>query len=435
MKIKLLPIVFIFFFQNTYAQKSDFAIGDQPNVSRQGDLVYLNGKPLTGDYYDTYNKKIPNKCNCNEEAKYLNGMRNGITTKYYSTGTKKIETNYSNGNKEGQEIYYHNNGKIKVTYNYSGGKFIIGTYPVYKDNGEFEKNEHYEYKVCNFCNGDGKQSCSACSGKGKFTCQYCSNGKVNCNTCYGKGTVQCNKCYGNGTVTTCQKCNGAGTIQTNVYIGVVTSTCSDCNGTGRGNFICNQCNRKGTIVCNTCSGTGKISCSYCSGWGYKNCKACEGTGKTTANCSSCGGTGKSSEVIMIADNDQNQKTEEKINNGNNQTNSETKNNNEQIYDLIAVSEQPQFPGGNNAMFDYLKLNIEYPATEKQNGIQGKVFVTFIIDKDGSITSIGLYKGIVGGDGCNKEALRVVKEMPKWLPGKQNGNLVKVRYILPIKFQL
>ena len=107
----------------------------------------------------------------------------------------------------------------------------------------------------------------------------------------------------------------------------------------------------------------------------------------------------------------------------------------QVYDLVAIQEQPGFPGGDAELFKFLQKNIQFPPVEKENGIQGKVFITFVVDKDGSVTSVEIYKGLKGGPGCDKEAVRVVKMMPKWSPGKQNGKSVKVRYILPIHFKL
>ncbi|HEY4799993.1 MAG TPA: energy transducer TonB, partial [Bacteroidia bacterium] len=106
-----------------------------------------------------------------------------------------------------------------------------------------------------------------------------------------------------------------------------------------------------------------------------------------------------------------------------------------VYDLVAIQEQPGFPGGDGELFNFLRKNTVYPQVEKENGIQGKVFVTFVVDKDGSVTDVQLYKGLKGGPGCDKEALRVAKMMPKWAPGKQNGKSVKVRYILPFVFKL
>ena len=106
-----------------------------------------------------------------------------------------------------------------------------------------------------------------------------------------------------------------------------------------------------------------------------------------------------------------------------------------VYDLVAIQEQPGFPGGDGELFKFLQKNIQFPQVEKENGIQGKVFITFVVDKDGSVVNVEVYKGLKGGPGCDKEALRVVKMMPKWSPGKQNGKSVKVRYILPIHFKL
>jgi TonB family protein len=99
---------------------------------------------------------------------------------------------------------------------------------------------------------------------------------------------------------------------------------------------------------------------------------------------------------------------------------------------INVTDQmPQFPGGDKALVDYLKKNIKYPADAKQNKTQGTVYVNFIISKKGNV----LYPYVTHGIGktCNAEALRVIKSMPAWQPGKLKGKPVLVRYNLPVRF--
>ena len=104
-----------------------------------------------------------------------------------------------------------------------------------------------------------------------------------------------------------------------------------------------------------------------------------------------------------------------------------------VYNVTEVEQKPNFIGGDAALFKYLGENIKYPAMARENGIEGTVYVEFIIAKDGSITEANVKRGI--GGGCNEEALRVVNSMPKWKPGKQQGNPVKVKYTLPVKFKL
>lgn len=95
---------------------------------------------------------------------------------------------------------------------------------------------------------------------------------------------------------------------------------------------------------------------------------------------------------------------------------------------------PSFPGGMDAMTKYLVSNIKYPAEAKTKGLQGTVFVTYIVEKDGSISNTKILKGFE--DSCDEEALRVVKGMPKWHPGTNNNNeAVRVIFNLPIKFSL
>jgi periplasmic protein TonB len=101
--------------------------------------------------------------------------------------------------------------------------------------------------------------------------------------------------------------------------------------------------------------------------------------------------------------------------------------------FTVVEEQPGYPGGDEARIRFLQENIKYPEEAKELGVQGKVFVTFVVEVDGSITDVRVLRGI--GAGCDEEAIRVVKSMPRWVPGKQRGQPVRVQFNLPIKFTL
>jgi periplasmic protein TonB len=96
-----------------------------------------------------------------------------------------------------------------------------------------------------------------------------------------------------------------------------------------------------------------------------------------------------------------------------------------------AEQMPQFPGGNPALLNFIDKNLQYPAEAKQNEIKGTVYATFIIFGDGSISDITITKDI--GDGCGDAVIRLIKSMPKWIPGKQNGNIVNVKYQLPVSF--
>lgn len=98
-----------------------------------------------------------------------------------------------------------------------------------------------------------------------------------------------------------------------------------------------------------------------------------------------------------------------------------------------VEEMPSFPGGENERNRFLAMNINYPQEAVLTGIQGTVYVQFIIDRNGSVTEVKVLKGI--GGGCDEEAMRVVQIMPKWKPGKQNGKNVRVIFNMPIYFRL
>jgi len=104
---------------------------------------------------------------------------------------------------------------------------------------------------------------------------------------------------------------------------------------------------------------------------------------------------------------------------------------EEIFTI--VEDQPTPKGGMAAFYEYVGKKLKYPAQARRMGIEGKVFVEFVVDKDGSITDVKAIKGI--GAGCDEEATRVIQNAPKWNPGKQRGRPVKVRMILPITFKL
>jgi len=99
-----------------------------------------------------------------------------------------------------------------------------------------------------------------------------------------------------------------------------------------------------------------------------------------------------------------------------------------------VEQNPEFPGGDAQMRAFLRDNIKYPAAARENGLQGKVYIQFVVERDGSISAVRIVKDPVGG-GAGAEAQRVVKMMPHWKPGKQNGKPVRVQYTLPVNFQL
>ena len=102
-----------------------------------------------------------------------------------------------------------------------------------------------------------------------------------------------------------------------------------------------------------------------------------------------------------------------------------------VFDV--VEQMPQFPGGPQALFEYLSKNIKYPVVAEENGIQGRVIVTFVVERDGSITDVKVAKSV--DPSLDKEAMRVVKSMPHWIPGKQNGAAVRVKYTVPVTFRL
>jgi len=101
--------------------------------------------------------------------------------------------------------------------------------------------------------------------------------------------------------------------------------------------------------------------------------------------------------------------------------------------FIVVEESPGYPGGDEARMRFLRDNIRYPAIARESGIQGTVFIQFVVERDGSITDVRVVRGI--GGGCDEEAVRVVQMMPRWTPGKQRNRAVRVQFMMPIRFTL
>lgn len=104
---------------------------------------------------------------------------------------------------------------------------------------------------------------------------------------------------------------------------------------------------------------------------------------------------------------------------------------DKVFDI--VEQQPLFPGGPAALMKYLSENTKYPVVAQENGVQGRVTVQFVVEKDGSISDVHVLRGV--DPSLDKEAVRVVKSMPRWTPGKQNGITVRVNYRIPVLFRL
>lgn len=104
---------------------------------------------------------------------------------------------------------------------------------------------------------------------------------------------------------------------------------------------------------------------------------------------------------------------------------------QEIYQVVEVD--PEFPGGVYALYEYVQNNLQYPQLAKKNKISGRVFVQFVIEPDGSISNVRVSRDI--GGGCGTEAVRIVKSMPKWTPGKNRGKAVRTAYTLPVNFKL
>lgn len=104
-----------------------------------------------------------------------------------------------------------------------------------------------------------------------------------------------------------------------------------------------------------------------------------------------------------------------------------------VYPNVGLAQEAAFPGGEAELFRFLGKNIKYPVSAIDNLIEGKVVLTFVVEKDGSISSVEIAKSL--DPACDREAVRVIKSMPNWIPGKQNGKAVRVQYILPVSYTI
>ena len=100
---------------------------------------------------------------------------------------------------------------------------------------------------------------------------------------------------------------------------------------------------------------------------------------------------------------------------------------------VLGEQNPEYPGGEEALYEFIAKNLKYPKAAKDSNITGRVFVLFIVEKDGSISNVRIFRDI--GGGCGEAAAEVVKKMPKWKPGKAAGKPIRVQFNLPINFQL
>jgi len=105
--------------------------------------------------------------------------------------------------------------------------------------------------------------------------------------------------------------------------------------------------------------------------------------------------------------------------------------NQKVFDI--VEQMPEYPGGQAALFEFISKNVKYPDDAVKKKVEGKVFVTFVVDTDGKITDVSLMRKVFPS--LDAEAVRVISAMPNWIPGKQKGQVVRVKYTVPIMFRL
>lgn len=138
---------------------------------------------------------------------------------------------------------------------------------------------------------------------------------------------------------------------------------------------------------------------------------------------------ESNEAVEVYEEPENEEVEDNYSSNETAMNKESSSFENRINSGVEV--MPEFPGGPQALMDYLNANVIFPKIAEENGIQGKVVVSFVIDIDGSVTDVQVVQSV--HPALDKEAMRVIKNMPKWIPGKHDGKAVQVKYSVPINF--
>lgn len=351
---------------------------------------------------------------CTEEANYLNGKLHGRLRRWDPSGNLGLEENYQNGQLDGETIYYENNIVLRRGSYRDGSK--NGEFSEYSRKGVLLKNAWYtrgreDSLVTYFPNGKPATRKTSISGitltetyeefdeqgllllrgnslagqrQGAWTTFY-PDGKKKSETPYVRGQITgtYRKWYANGKQLIEMECkNGRSISDPKIW-----------NETGKPL----KTTDKLYIALLESSLPGEI---YHDPSQY---------GITTSP--------RSFDYPVMTAEGPVPKVEEE----------------ERIFEF--AEEMPQFPGGQAAMMDYLRRNLVYPEPEKEAGIQGTVYVYFEVIKTGEIQNVRVDRGVNGGTGLDREAVRVIKSMPKWIPGKMNGRNVTVAYRLPVKFVL
>jgi|GEM_PF-3285819 len=317
------------------------------------------------------------------------------------------------------------------------------------------KGQVVQHESCSACSGDGRQNCRGCSGKGNRYCTSCKEGKVQCNRCWGKGNNQCNKCWGKGSLQ-CTKCYGKGEYNCNTCYGKGKVTqhvpgysferdCGSCGGkgkfscsscSGKGNFRCENCTGIGTVPCSGSCVSGQVSCTRCSGKYASSCTQCNGSGNTDLVCSSCSGSGQSSrEIKKVCLACNGTKLKSSYYKGDNAIEPiKMPQEEEEITEFFTiVEEMPSYPGGDGAVLKYIAANTRYPEIAKKNGITGVVYVSYIVDVDGTVRDVKIVRG--ADPYLDEEAKRVISSIQGYSPGRQRGKAVPVQFTMPVRFAL
>lgn len=388
-------------------------------------LAYANGFRTEEVYYkngvlDGTLKKWDQTGNLGVSENYVKGLRDGLC-KYYDHGKLIREVEYSKGKINGTEKeYYYGNNLTKQSWFKNG---ILDSAYTYFPNGKTESTRIYkyypgfvkteEYSLFTQYDEKGKKLIQGeyhFEMKDRYWVTYYPDGKMKSQTPYSNGKITgvYKKWYANGKPLIEMECNGSAVVaQPKVW-------------DDKGKAI-----KSGTKAYDELVESSKPGEVYNDPSRYKVDRTSQ-SGRVRFTPPTVIEEVEPPQEVMIGTMDQ-----------------EGSDESPQVYVveeapreeavLTFAEEMPEFPGGSDSLRAYLARSIKYPAICLEAGQQGTVYVRFVVNTDGTISNVDVVKGVAGAPDLSKEAIRVIKQMPKWKPGRMNGRAVRVYFTQPVKF--
>jgi TonB family protein len=384
----------------TAGKKNGVHLGYEMGV-RTEEIYYKDGN-LHGTY-----KKWDRSGTLGIDENYVNGQRDGLC-RYFDKGRLIREVTYKKGKITGTEKeYYSGSGLTRQSW-YSNG--ILDSMYTYFDNGNVESTRIYKYypgfvhtEEYSLYTQFDKTGVMLQRGeyhfeqKDRYWQTFYPNGKTKSQTSYVSGKIMgtYKKWYQNGKLMVEIECEGANVVS------------EPKAWDEKGKVL-----KPGTKEYQELIESNKPGEVYNDPLKYRNRRMIMDIGEKTLDGPFSDEQNYDGPDVLINEKEGSQ---------------------DEVYTYCEI--MPEFPGGNDSMMKFIQRHIQYPQIDKENGIEGTVYLSFIVEKDGSISEVTLVRGVKGGKGLEKEAIRVIKMMPHWKPGQMNGEKVRCQMVIPIKFSL